>query len=389
MAGNDYYKILGVEKDATPDQIKKAYRKIAIKYHPDKWGDAPETERKDAEEKFKKAAEAYSVLSDADKRSRYDQFGEAGVNGGAGGFGGFGGQGMDINDIFSNFGDIFGDIFGGMGGGRRGRGPVRHKGGDLRLKVKLSLNDIDKGITKKFKVRKNIVCTECGGSGCASGHSPETCPECGGSGVVTSVQRTMFGMMQQQHACPRCQGEGVIISHKCSKCHGEGVVSGEEIVEINIPAGVAEGMIINAPGKGHAAKRNGIPGDIQVLIEEEEHEDFIRDQNDLIYNLVLTVSQAALGDNVEIPTIDGRARIKINPGTQPGTTLRLRGKGFPAVQGYGYGRGDIVVNISVYIPETLSKDEKHAFEKMKDSSNLKPGKSVKEKIFRTFKNYFN
>jgi molecular chaperone DnaJ len=276
-----------------------------------------------------------------------------------------------------------------MGSGRRGRGPVRHKGGDLRLKVKLSLNDIDKGITKKFKVRKNIVCTECGGSGCASGHSPETCPECGGSGVVTSVQRTMFGMMQQQHACPRCQGEGVIISHKCSKCHGEGVVSGEEIVEINIPAGVAEGMIINAPGKGHAAKRNGIPGDIQVLIEEEEHEDFIRDQNDLIYNLVLTVSQAALGDNVEIPTIDGRARIKINPGTQPGTTLRLRGKGFPAVQGYGYGRGDIVVNISVYIPETLSKDEKHAFEKMKDSSNLKPGKSVKEKIFRTFKNYFN
>ena len=389
MAGNDYYKILGVEKGATADQIKKAYRKIAIKYHPDKWGDAPEAERKEAEEKFKKAAEAYSVLSDAEKRSRYDQFGEAGVNGGAGGFGGFGGQGMDINDIFSNFGDIFGDIFGGMGGGRRSRGPARHKGGDLRLKVRLSLNDIDKGITKKFKVRKNVVCTECGGNGCASGHSPETCPECGGSGVVTSVQRTMFGMMQQQHACPRCQGEGVIISHKCSKCHGEGVVSGEEIVEINIPAGVAEGMIINAPGKGHAAKRNGIPGDIQVLIEEEEHQDFVRDQNDLIYNLILTVSQAALGDNVEIPTIDGRARIKINPGTQPGTTLRLRGKGLPAVQGYGYGRGDIVVNISVYIPETLSKDEKHAFEKMQDSSNLKPGKSVKEKIFRTFKNYFN
>ena len=389
MAGNDYYKILGVEKDATADQIKKAYRKIAIKYHPDKWGDAPEAERKEAEEKFKKAAEAYSVLSDAEKRSRYDQFGEAGVNGGAGGFGGFGGQGMDINDIFSNFGDIFGDIFGGMGGGRRSRGPARHKGGDLRLKVRLSLNDIDKGITKKFKVRKNVVCTECGGNGCASGHSPETCPECGGSGVVTSVQRTMFGMMQQQHACPRCQGEGVIISHKCSKCHGEGVVSGEEIVEINIPAGVAEGMIINAPGKGHAAKRNGIPGDIQVLIEEEEHQDFVRDKNDLIYNLILTVSQAALGDNVEIPTIDGRARIKINPGTQPGTTLRLRGKGLPAVQGYGYGRGDIVVNISVYIPETLSKDEKHAFEKMQDSSNLKPGKSVKEKIFRTFKNYFN
>lgn len=389
MTGNDYYKILGVEKDATADQIKKAYRKIAIKYHPDKWGDAPEAERKEAEEKFKKAAEAYSVLSDAEKRSRYDQFGEAGVNGGAGGFGGFGGQGMDINDIFSNFGDIFGDIFGGMGGGRRSRGPARHKGGDLRLKVRLSLNDIDKGITKKFKVRKNVVCTECGGNGCASGHSPETCPECGGSGVVTSVQRTMFGMMQQQHACPRCQGEGVIISHKCSKCHGEGVVSGEEIVEINIPAGVAEGMIINAPGKGHAAKRNGIPGDIQVLIEEEEHQDFVRDQNDLIYNLILTVSQAALGDNVEIPTIDGRARIKINPGTQPGTTLRLRGKGLPAVQGYGYGRGDIVVNISVYIPETLSKDEKHAFEKMQDSSNLKPGKSVKEKIFRTFKNYFN
>jgi len=385
-AENDYYKILGVEKDATPDQIKKAYRKVAVKWHPDKWGDASEADKKNAEEKFKKAAEAYSVLSDPEKRSRYDQFGEAGVNG-AGGFGGFGGQGMDINDIFTHFGDIFGDIFG--GGHRRSHGTPRYRGGDLRLKVKLSLSDVDKGITKKFKVRKNITCPECSGSGCENGHHPETCHECGGSGYVVRAQRTMFGMMQSQQPCPQCGGTGQVITHKCKKCSGEGVVSGEEIVEINIPAGVAEGMVINAPGKGHAAKRNGVPGDIQVLIEEEEHPDFIRDQNDLIYNLLLTVSQATLGDSVEIPTIDGRARIKIAPGTQPGTTLRLRGKGLPTVQGYGYGRGDIVVNVSVYIPESLSKEEIKSFEAMKNSDNLKPRKSVAEKIFRSFKNYFN
>lgn len=382
----DYYKILGVDKSASADEIKKAYKKVAIKYHPDRNpGD------KEAETKFKQAAEAYDVLRDPDKRARYDQFGAAGVNG-AGGFGGFGGQGMDINDIFSHFGDIFGDMgFGGFGGFGRSSHQAKPQfhGGDLRLKVKLTLQEIATGVTKKFKVRKDVACPECHGNGCEKGHSPEMCPECHGNGYVIRTQRSILGMMQTQQACPKCGGTGTIITHKCNKCHGQGIVQGEEIVEINIPAGVGEGMVINAPGKGHAAKLGGVPGDIQVLIEEIDHPDFIRDQNDLIYNLLLTVSQATLGDTVELPTIDGKARIKIEPGTQPGTALRLRGKGLPAVQGYGYGTGDIVVNISVYIPQTLSRDEKKAFEKMQDSDNLKPTSSIKEKIFRTFRNYFN
>lgn len=381
----DYYKILGVDKSATADEIKKAYKKVAIKYHPDRNpGD------KEAEEKFKQAAEAYDVLRDPDKRARYDQFGAAGVNG-TGGYGGFGGQGMDINDIFSHFSDIFGDMgfggFGGFSGGRRGAHP-QHRGGDLRLKVKLSLQEIAAGVVKKFKVRKNVTCTECHGTGCETGHSAETCKTCNGSGYVVRSQRSFLGMVQTQEVCPTCGGDGMVISHKCKKCHGEGVVPGEEIVEIEIPAGVAAGMVVNAQGKGHAARRGGIPGNIQVLIEEEPHPDFIRDDNDLIYNLLLTVPQAVLGGNVEIPTIEGKAKIKIEPGTQPGTALRLRGKGLPSVQGYGYGRGDIVVNVSVYIPQTLSKDEKQFFEKMEKSDNTKPSAGIKEKIFRKFRAYF-
>ncbi len=381
----DYYKILGVDKSATADEIKKAYKKVAIKYHPDRNpGD------KEAEEKFKQAAEAYDVLRDPDKRARYDQFGAAGVNG-TGGYGGFGGQGMDINDIFSHFSDIFGDMgfggFGGFSGGRRGAHP-QYRGGDLRLKVKLSLQEIAAGVVKKFKVRKNVTCTECHGTGCETGHSAETCKTCNGSGYVVRSQRSFLGMVQTQEVCPTCGGDGMVISHKCKKCHGEGVVPGEEIVEIEIPAGVAAGMVVNAQGKGHAARRGGVPGNIQVLIEEEPHPDFIRDDNDLIYNLLLTVPQAVLGGNVEIPTIEGKAKIKIEPGTQPGTALRLRGKGLPAVQGYGYGRGDIVVNVSVYIPQTLSKDEKQFFEKMEKSDNTKPSAGIKEKIFRKFRAYF-
>ncbi len=278
------------------------------------------------------AAEAYDVLRDPDKRARYDQFGAAGVDGmgGSGGFGGFGGQGMDINDIFSRFGDIFGDMGfgfgGGFGGGGRRQSKPQYKGGDLRMKIKLNLQEIATGVTKKFKVHKIIPCDACHGTGCEAGSQPETCPTCHGTGYVVRSQRSMLGMIQTQQPCPTCHGEGVTIAHKCAKCHGEGVVSGEEIVEIQIPAGVAEGMVVKVPGKGHAAKHNGVPGDIQVLIEEEPHPDFIRDENDLIYNLLLTVPQAALGDTVEIPTIDGRARIKISPGTQPGTALRLRGK---------------------------------------------------------------
>lgn len=379
----DYYKILGVERTATADEIKRAYKKVAIKYHPDRNpGD------KEAEEKFKQAAQAYDVLRDPDKRARYDQFGAAGVDGAAGGFGGFGAGGMDLNDIFRNFGDIFGG-FGGFSGFGGGRGQRQYRGSDMRMKVRLTLEEISTGVTKKFKVRKDITCTECHGTGCASGHSPETCPTCHGQGYVIQSRRSFLGMMQTQEVCPNCHGEGTVIKHTCSHCHGEGVTSGEEIVEIKIPAGVAEGMVVNVPGKGNAAKHGGVPGDIQVLIEEEPHKDFIRDDTDLIYNLLLTVSQAALGDTIDIPTLTGKARIKIEPGTQPGTALRLRGKGLPAVQGYGVGTGDIVVNISVYIPEHLTKEERKAFEALRENDHMQPNDSIKDKIFRAFRNYFD
>ena len=382
----DYYKILGVERSATADEIKRAYKKVAIKYHPDRNpGD------KEAEEKFKQAAEAYDVLRDPDKRARYDQFGAAGVNG-AGGFGGFSADSMDINDIFRHFSDIFsGSGFGGFGGfgGGGGASHAVRKGDDMRMKVKLTLAEIATGVTKRFKLRKQVHCPECGGSGCEKGHAPETCETCHGRGFVLRTQRSMFGMMQTQAPCPTCHGEGTIIKHACSHCHGNGVVQGEEIVEIKIPAGVGEGMMINVPEKGNAAPRGGINGDIQVIIEEAPHPDLIRDENDLIYNLLLTVPQATLGDTVEVPTIDGKARIKIEPGTQPGTALRLRGKGLPAVQGYGYGKGDIVVNISVYIPEHLTREEKDTISSLKDSENLQPTSSIKDKIFKAFRNYFN
>lgn len=257
------------------------------------------------------------------------------------------------------------------------------------MKVKLSLEEIAKGVTKKFKVHKDVTCPDCHGTGCEVGSHTETCSVCHGSGYVMRTQRSMFGMVQTQEPCPSCHGSGVVIPKPCHNCHGTGVVSGEEIVEIKIPEGVAEGMVVNVPGKGNAAQLGGTPGDIQVLIEEEPHPDFIRDDNDLIYNLLLTLPQAILGGPVEIPTIDGRARIKIAPGTQPGTALRLRGKGLPSVPGYGNGTGDIVVNISVYIPENLSTDERKAVEAMQTSPNVSPSPSIKEKIFKKFRSYFS
>lgn len=379
----DYYQILDVERTASEDEIKRAYKKMAIKYHPDRNpGD------KEAEEKFKQAAEAYDVLRDPEKRSRYDQFGKAGVNGGAGGFGGFNGQGMNMDDIFSMFGDIFGGRHG-FGGFNSAENQTRqYRGSDLRLKVKVNLNDVMNGVTKKFKVRKDIICDECKGSGCEKGTSPETCSTCNGRGYVIRTQRSIFGMMQTQQPCPTCNGEGTIIKHKCHKCHGEGVVSGEEIIEAKIPAGVADGMMVNVPGKGNAAKHNGIPGDIQILIEEEPSKIFIRDENDLIYNLLLTVPQAVLGDDIEIPTVDGKVKIKIAPGTQPGKVLRLRGKGIPAIQGYGYGKGDLVINISVYIPEKINDKERKLFEEIRNSENVKSNESVKKTIFEKFRSYF-
>ena len=378
----DYYEVLGLEKTATEDEIKKAYRKIAIKYHPDRNpGD------KEAEEKFKEAAEAYNILHDPQKRKQYDQFGFAGPMGG--GFDGFSGASMNMDDIFSMFGDIFGGHgFGGFGA-RTGR-PKQHRGTDLRLKVRLSLEEISQGVTKKFKVRKDIPCSHCHGTGAEDGSGREVCPTCHGSGVITHTTQSIFGMMQTQGVCPTCQGEGHIIKNKCSQCGGTGVTKGEEVVEIKIPAGVLEGMVVNVPGKGNAGHHGGIPGDIQVFIEEEQHKTFIRDGNDLIYNLLLDFPTAALGGEIDIPTIEGNTlKVKIENGTQPGKTLRLRGKGLPVVQGYGSGKGDMVVNISVYIPKHLTKEEKKTIEGFVASDNFKGDSQTKDSIFQRFKNYFN
>lgn len=382
MAKRDYYEVLGVEKNASANDIKKAYRKLAIQYHPDKNPDD-----KKAEEKFKEAAEAYSVLSDPDKRARYDQFGHEGLGGAAGG--GFNGAGMDMNDIFSMFGDIFGGRggfsgFGGFGGGSAG--PQKFRGSDQRVKVKLNLQEIANGVTKKFKLKKYVKCSHCGGTG-AEGNATETCPDCHGTGRVVRTQQSFFGMMRSEVACPRCNGEGKIIKNKCPHCNGDGVVMGEEVVEVQIPAGVVEGMQLSMRGKGNAGKRNGINGDLLILIEEEKHPTLVRDENDLIYSLLLDIPTAALGGFAEIPTIDGKAKVTIDPGTQPGKVLRLRGKGLPTLN--GYGKGDIVVNISVYIPETLSKEEKKTIENFRESDNFRPSESIKEKIFRRFKSFFD
>ncbi len=383
----DYYEVLGVSKDASEDEIKKAYRKLAIKYHPDRNpGD------KEAEEKFKEAAEAYEVLHDAQKRQQYDQFGFDGPQG----FGsGFGSGGMNMDDIFSAFGDIFGGRggfsgFSGFGGGSRGSQQRVYRGSDLRLKVKLSLQDVASGVTKKFKVRKDVVCSHCNGAGAEAGSSAETCPTCHGSGVVNRTVRSMFGIMNTQSECPTCHGEGKVIKNKCKFCGGDGVVKGDEVVEINIPAGVEEGMVINVSGKGNAGPRNGVPGDIQVIVTEEKNDTFVRDHQDVIYNLLLDFPTAVLGGDVEIPTIDGgKVRMKVEPGTQPGKSVRLRGKGLPAVQGYGVGTGDIIVNMSVYVPKVLDKKEREAIEGMRGSDNFKGDKNTKRSIFEKFRNYFN
>ena len=393
MEKRDYYEVLEVEKTASVEEIKKAYRKTAIQYHPDKNpGD------KVAEEKFKEAAEAYDVLSNADKRARYDQFGHAGMSGAAGNGGPFGGfsEGMSMDDIFSMFGDIFGGRGGGFGGGFSGFGGgfgsgssqrPRFRGSDLRVKVKLNLKEISTGVEKKFKLKKYVACDHCHGSGAEGNGGSETCSTCKGSGTVIRNQQTILGTMQTRATCPTCGGEGKIIKNKCKVCAGEGIVYGEEVVSVNIPKGVMEGMQLSMGGKGNAGKHNGVPGDLLILVEEEQDKELIRDENDLIYNLLLSFPTAALGGAVEIPTIDGKVKVKIESGTQPGKVLRLRGKGLPSVN--GYGTGDLLVNVSVYVPETLNKDEKKALEEMESSDNFKPNTSIKEKIFKKFKSLFD
>jgi len=389
MAKRDYYEVLCVSKTATFEEIKKSYRKLAIQYHPDKNpGD------KAAEEKFKEAAEAYEVLSDQQKRARYDQFGHAGVSG----MGGFSGGEMSMEDIFAHFGDIIGDIFTGRGGGfssftrgfgQNASGNARRvrRGSDLRVKVKLTLKEIAEGVEKKIKVRKYVSCKNCGGTGADGGvHNLQTCSECNGSGVVIRTQRTILGSMQSATECPACGGDGKTVKIKCPHCNGEGVKLEDEIISIKIPAGVLNGMQLSMSGKGNAARRGGINGDLYILVEEEEHPELIRDENDLIYNLLLSVTDAALGSSVEVPTIDGKAKVTIEAGTQPGKVLRLRGKGLPSLN--SYGKGDLLINIGVYIPEKLNKDDKKLFEQLAESENIKPNKTASYNFFSHFRNLF-
>ncbi|MDR1707251.1 molecular chaperone DnaJ [Dysgonomonas sp.] len=369
----DYYEVLEISKTSTVEEIKKAYRKKAVQYHPDKNpGD------KSAEEKFKEVAEAYEVLSDEQKRAKYDQFGHEAP----GGFGGFGGGFSDPFDIFSSFGG-----FGGFGGFGSQRGPRTNRGSDLRVKVKLSLKDIASGVEKKIKVNKFVACSHCRGTGADGGTAYETCSTCKGSGVVTRVMNTILGQMQTQSTCPTCNGEGKTITKKCSYCSGEGIVREEEVITINIPAGVAEGMQLSMSGKGNAARHGGVNGDLLIVVEEEQHPELFRDDNDVVYNLLLSVSTAALGGSVVVPTIDGKVKVTIEPGTQPGKVLRLKNKGLPSVN--RYGTGDLLVNISVYIPENLSDSEKATLTGLENSPNFQPSKSVKEKIFSHFRKMFD
>ncbi len=387
MAKRDYYEVLGVDKTASIDEIKKAYRKLAIKYHPDKNpGD------KEAEERFKEAAEAYDVLSNPDKRQRYDQFGHAGMGGAAGGAGGFSGGGFSMEDIFSQFGDIFGGHFGGgfsgfsSFGGSRGRRVQR--GSDIRIRVKVNLSDIMNGVDKKIKINKYVLCPDCGGKGGKSNADIKSCDACHGSGVVTKVVNSMFGQMQTQSECPRCHGEGKVITNPCPQCHGTGLVKDSEEITFRIPAGVSDGMQLTVQGKGNAARNGGIPGDLLVVIEEENDTELQRDGNDLIYTLFVSMSDAALGANVDVPGVNARLRIKIPAGTQSGKILRLKGKGIPDIN--GYGRGDLLVYVQVWTPQNLTAEEKAIFEKLKNSPNFKPAPSSEDRDFyNRLKKLFN
>lgn len=384
MAKRDYYEILGVSKNATEAELKKAYRQKAIQYHPDKNpGD------KQAEENFKEAAEAYEVLSNADKRARYDQFGHAGM----GGASGFGGGGMNMDDIFSHFGDIFEGAFGGgfggfsgFGGGRS-RGRRVNRGTNLRVKVKLSLEEIANGVEKKIKVNKYIPCKPCKGTGAKDGSGHTTCSTCHGTGQVTRITNTILGQMQTSSPCPACGGEGQTITHKCNECAGNGIVQGEEVITLNIPAGVQEGMQLSVSGKGNAAARGGVNGDLIVLVEEIEHPYLKRDGKNLLYDHYISFPDVALGCSVEIPTIEGKVKIKIDAGTQAGKVLRLKGKGLPDVN--SYGRGDLLININVWTPKNLSKEEKSILEKLANSPNFKPEPDSKDKgFFERMREYF-
>ncbi|MEP6513709.1 MAG: molecular chaperone DnaJ [Parafilimonas sp.] len=376
MTKRDYYEILGVAKNASADELKKAYRKVAMQHHPDR-----NPGNKEAEEKFKEAAEAYEVLSDTDKKAKYDRFGHSAFAPGTGGFSGS--TNVNMEDIFSQFGDIFGDdIFGSFFGGRRSSGAGRSRGirgSNLRVKLKLNYEEMAKGVTKTIKVKKYITCNTCDGSGAKDKGSIQTCGTCGGSGQVRKVTNTFLGQMQTVSTCPTCNGEGTTITNKCTSCKGEGRMYNEETVSIDIPAGVQEGMQLSLNGKGNAGERGGMPGDLIVLIEEEAHKELQRDGLNVAYELHLSFPDAVFGMQVEVPTIDGRAKIKIPPGTQSGKIFRLKGKGFPEVN--GYGRGDQLIHVNVWTPQNITHEEKEMLNHMNKSPNFKPQPGKNEKSF--------
>lgn len=377
----DFYEVLGVSRTATAEEIKKAYRKLAIKYHPDKNpGD------KEAEEKFKELAEAYAVLSDPEKRRRYDRFGHAGTQGAGGGFG-FDFNDFDLSDALrqfmeEGFGFGFGDIFGG-GGGRSKRRRKSRQGSDLQIKLKLTLEEIATGVTKKIKVRKKVPCPECNGTGSAKYSKTVVCPVCHGSGEIRQVSRSLFGQFVNVTTCSRCNGEGQIIENPCHTCHGTGLIDGTKTIEVNIPAGVTTGNYLSLKGEGNAGVRGGQPGDLIVHIEEVPHEYFQRQGDDVILVLPISFPLAALGGTVEVPTLTGKAKLKISPGTQSGKILRMRGKGIPHL--HGAGIGDQLVQVQVYVPTHLTSDEKELLEKLAQSENLDPSKNNQKSIFEKFK----
>ena len=378
----DYYEVLGVGKGATKDELKKAYRKVALKYHPDRNPDD-----KAAEAKFKEAAEAYEVLSDDQKKAMYDQYGHAGLNNqGAGGFGGGFGS---MEDIFSQFSDIFGGGFGGGGGGRRQRRGQGQRGSNLRIKVSLTLEEINEGVNKKIKVKKYVSCKSCNNSGAKDAKSTRNCHTCNGSGYVRRVQQTFLGQMQTTATCPTCQGVGEVITNKCGGCKGEGRVYGEEYISLDIPAGVSEGMQLSLNGKGNEGMNKGGAGDLLINIQEKEHKDFTRDGNNVLYELDVNFADAALGTSVEVPTLNGAVKITLPQGTPAGKIFRLRGKGLPSVQ--GYGKGDQLIHVNIWVPTNVSSDEKKILEQLRASKNFQPDENNKAErggIFDKMKDFF-
>ncbi len=390
MAKRDYYEVLGVAKNADGDTIKQSYRKLAMQYHPDRNpGD------KASEDKFKEAAEAYEVLSDADKRARYDRLGHAGVDGNSG-YGGGGGHFNSAEDIFSAFGDIFGEMgggspfesfFGGSGGGGGQRRPQGQRGSNLRIKVRLSLEEIAQGVTKKIKVKKQISCNVCHGSGAKDSNSVTTCNTCKGSGYVRQVRNTFLGQMATTSACPTCKGNGRVVTANCSNCKGEGTLFGEEMIDLQIPAGVADGMQLQLSGKGNAGAKGGGAGDLIISIEEAPHEHFQREGMNVHHELYVNFADAALGTSVEVPTLDGRVRIKIPAGMQAGKVFRLEGKGLPSVQ--SYGKGDQLVHVNIWTPKKVNEDERVLLERLRSMPNFQPNPDKEDKgLFDRLKDMF-